>query len=388
MPTTGQPTPAPPATAARPGGGRRFWFDLHSWVGLKLSLFMAFVCLTGTLAVFAHEIDWLLHAQMRVTPRETRASWGEMVDAVQRAYPERRIAYLAVPHASRFAAKAATTTPEGRNRYVWVDPYTGRVTGDTHWFGAHRFLRNAHRHLMMPVRIGVPLVSLLAIPLLLSLVSSLFIYKRWWRGFLAWPRPERRRRLWGDAHRLLGVWSLWFVLLIALTGLWYLVESLGGEAAPLPEIPRPRAEAPAPVAASDPAAIDRAVAEAERRWPGLAVATVYPSADGAGLQLDGQAQAWLVRPRANAIGFDLRSGEVLGLRDGRALDLHQRISEMADPLHFGSFGGWPVRLAWFLFGAALTALSVTGVYLYGLRAADALRSAARRGGRRVEEPQR
>jgi uncharacterized iron-regulated membrane protein len=51
---------------------------------------------------------------------------------------------------------------------------------------------------------------------------------------------------------------------------------------------------------------------------------------------------------------------------------------MADPLHFGSFGDWPVRLLWFLFGAAMTALSFTGVYLYGLRVSDAARSALRR----------
>jgi len=374
--TASQPKPARVA-APHKGGGRRIWFNLHSWVGLKLSVFMAFVCLTGTLAVLAHEIDWLMHPEIRVAPGESRASWGEQVAAIQRAHPEWRINYLAAPHASRFAAKAATVTPQGRYRYVWVDPHTGQVTGDTHWFNAHRFLRNAHRHLMMPVWVGVPLVSALAIPLLLSLVSSLYIYKRWWRGLLAWPRRERRRRFWGDVHRLLGVWSLWFVLLIALTGLWYLVESLGAGARPLPEVPS--ASTDGVPSAADPAAIDRAVDQAHRRWPELEIRNVYPSADGAGLVLDGQAGTWLVRERANAIGFDLRTGAVLGRREGSELDAHQRISEMADPLHFGSFGGWPVRLLWFLFGAALTALSVTGVYLYGLRVADAMRSAMRRG---------
>ncbi|WP_082132339.1 PepSY-associated TM helix domain-containing protein [Luteimonas sp. FCS-9] len=56
----------------------------------------------------------------------------------------------------------------------------------------------------------------------------------------------------------------------------------------------------------------------------------------------------------------------------------KRIAELADPLHFGTFGGWPVRWLWCAFGAMLTALCATGVYLYGLRAADALRSAQRR----------
>jgi uncharacterized iron-regulated membrane protein len=58
------------------------------------------------------------------------------------------------------------------------------------------------------------------------------------------------------------------------------------------------------------------------------------------LLLEGQAHAWLVRDRANAVGFDLRDGRLLDRRDGRDMNLHQRIAEMADPLHFGSFGGW------------------------------------------------
>ena len=156
--------PEPPRKAA----GRRRWFDLHSWIGLKLCLFMGFVCFTGTLAVFAQELDWLLHAEMRVTPGAQRASWGTMVDAVQRAHPTWTLQGLSAPHASRFAARAQMRTDDGRLRFVWVDPYSGKVTGDTHWFNVHRLLRNTHRHLMLPVKYGVPLVAALAIPLLLS----------------------------------------------------------------------------------------------------------------------------------------------------------------------------------------------------------------------------
>jgi uncharacterized iron-regulated membrane protein len=344
---------------------------------------MGFICLTGTLAVFAQEIDWLLHAEMRVTPRDTRASWGQIVGAAQQSHPDWVLEGVAAPHASRFAAVAQMRTSENRRRFVWIDPYTGQVTGDTHWFNAHRLLRNTHRHLMLPVKYGVPLVAALSIPLLLSLLSSLFIYKRWWRGFFSWPRADRPRRLWGDVHRLLGVWSLWFLALIGLTGGWYLVESLGGNATPPARIAVPGNGAPGDgeAAPADPRAIDRAAAELRRRWPELDIGTVRPSADGRGLLIDGQARAWLVRDRANAAGFDLRDGRLLGRQDGRDMSVHQRIAEMADPLHFGSFGGWPVRLLWFLSGAALTALCFTGVYLYGLRAADALRSARRRADR-------
>lgn len=46
---------------------------------------------------------------------------------------------------------------------------------------------------------------------------------------------------------------------------------------------------------------------------------------------------------------------------------HQRISEAADPLHFGTWGGLATKLLWFVFGLALTGVSVSGVAIYGLR---------------------
>ncbi|QDH69727.1 PepSY-associated TM helix domain-containing protein [Marilutibacter alkalisoli] len=373
----GQPMPASNDATRKPRG-RRLWFDLHSWVGLKLCVLMAFVCLTGTLAVLAHEIDWLLHPPMRVEPAPTHASWGAVLAAARTAHPDWRIDFAEAPEGPRFAARVRVTTPDGQRRFVWVDPYRGTVTGDTAFFNVHRFLRNTHRHLMLPLYIGLPLVAALSIPLAISLLSSLYIYRHWWRGFFVRPRGDRPRRWWGDIHRLAGVWSLGFVALIALTGTWYLVEALGGGAR-LPSLPEPErlAIAETPIDAS-PAAIDRAVAEARRRWPAFEIRQVFPwSADGL-LLLRGQAEAVLVRPRANVIAFDATDGHWLGHNEARDMGVHQRIAEMADPLHFGNFGGLPVKLVWFAFGALLTTLSLTGAYLYGLRAADALRSARRR----------
>ncbi|MGO1070183.1 PepSY-associated TM helix domain-containing protein [Lysobacter sp. CA199] len=376
--------PAPAASASSKGSarkevggksaGRRVWFDLHSWVGLKLSLFMSFVLLTGTLAVLAHEIDWLLNPQMRVQPIAQRASWGEMVDAVRDAYPDWTFESIDRPEAERFAAQASMRTPQGRLRFVWVDPYRGTVTGDTAWFNAHRLLRNTHRHLMMPTWLGVPIVAALSVPLLISLISSLYIYRHWWRGFLTWPRRERPRRFWGDLHRLLGVWSLAFIALIGLTGVWYLIESLGGDA----PVVKPPSASHAVAVRADGAAVDRAVAQARQRWPGFVIEGVVPGGKDGTVLLTGQAAAVLVRPRANLVAFDAVDGRWLGARDARALSVHQRISEMADPLHFGNFAGFWIKLLWFAFGMMLTALSLSGVYLYGLRIAESWRSAQRK----------
>ena len=104
-------------------------------------------------------------------------------------------------------------------------------------------------------------------------------------------------------------------------------------------------------------------------YPGLKVENVQlPGEDGV-LQLNGEFEAVLVRPRSNAVYVDARSAKVLLKTDGRDLSLHQRIGEMADPLHFGYFGGYWTKVPWFLFGLALTGLSLSGAAIYSLRIA-------------------
>jgi uncharacterized iron-regulated membrane protein len=347
---------------ARAKKGRSLWWVVHSWIGLKLSIFLTFILATGTLAVFAHEIDWLATPAMRVSPRpEPVASWGAWAAAAAQAAPEARLQTLFAP------IDPWVNRGKGAPERIYVDPWTARVTGRHGWANAHRFLRQVHRHLMLPTKIGIPIVCSLALLLAVSLVSGVVTYKKWWRGFFRAPRGGDSRRFTGDLHRLMGLWSLWFVTLIALTGIWYLVETLGGQAA-VPQLPKV-ATSPFPTGER----LDRLVALAERTDPSLDIREIRFLEDG-GIVFLGQSSAWLVRDRANAVAVDPATHRVVARLDGRDLDVHQRISEMADPLHFGTFGGLWTKLIWFLFGVALTAMAVTGTMIYAMRLARSSQS--------------
>lgn len=145
-----------------------------------------------------------------------------------------------VPGEPWFAAAAIVEDAEGGLSLVYAHPTTGALQGYGHWVSVHRILRNMHRHLMMPVAIGVPIVGTLSVLLAVSLVTSLVIYKKWWRGFLKPLRLNDLRTALGDFHRLSGLWSLWFVTLMILTGLWYLAEQMAFRA---PNLPSAKVEA-------------------------------------------------------------------------------------------------------------------------------------------------
>jgi hypothetical protein len=82
----------------------------------------------------------------------------------------------------------------------------------------------------------------------------------------------------------------------------------------------------------------------------------------------GQAEAWFVRPRANTVRIDPATGEVLSVQKATEISAYHRWSDMADPLHFGTFGGWWSQAAWFAFGLLLSSLMLSGGWLWHLRA--------------------
>ncbi len=361
---------------------RRRLYNWHSWLGLKLSIYMAFVLITGTFAVLSPEIDWLLNPEMRASTAvsEEPLSLGEQFDVALVHARGGRIESINRRDDAWFATEFVVLTPWQERVRLWVDPYSGEFLGYTGWFNVQRFLRQTHRHLMLPVQVGVPLVSVLGIVLLVSLVSGLVVYRGFWRGFFKRPRWSHKPRVWlGDLHRLIGIWSLWFVALMALTSVWYLVESLGAQA---PPIARPAAtalqdsETPG-IEALRGVDVDAAVAAASAAMPDLRLLAVRLPADPAEpLKVEGQAAAILVRQRANSVWADA-AGEVHGSVRGETLSLYQRISEAADPLHFGTWGGGglpglSVRVLWFLFGALMSFLSVGGILIYGSRIATKL----------------
>lgn len=356
----------------------RTWWKVHQWVGLKLSLFMTFILFTGTLAVVSAEIDWLIQPSLRVDPAsvEGPVAWAEIARNAADYEGAAKANAIEAPTASAFAAKVTVEDEAGDLFFLHAHPTTGEIQGTGPWVGAQRVLRNMHRHLNLPVRYGVPIVSSLAFLLLVTLVTSFVVYKKWWRGFTKPLRNRDARTWWGDFHRLAGVWSLWFVALIALTGIWYFVESLGGDAPPHPRVERESLVAHG----APPADLAAAFGAALKAKPDLRIARVIlPSEDNPLLQLHGDYKAVLVRPRSNAVWVDPLSSEVLLTTDGRDLNLHQRISEMADPLHFGYFGGYWTKIPWFLFGLAMTGLSLSGAAIYSLRIARERGDGARLG---------
>lgn len=357
-------------------------FVIHGWLGMKLSMLMVVIILTGAIATVSREIDWPLNPAIRIVPGETRVSWGTLYDRVQAAFPEAHVAALHAPIGARFAAEVLIYVGAERlPRRVYVNPYTGAVQGVTGWLNVQRLFRDLHRRLYMPWIGGLYLVSFFGFILLGSLITGVLVYKKWWRGFFRLRTDKGWRVFWGDTHRLVGLWSLWFLAIIATTGLWYFVQEAMAHTGRglVIDSPSPTIDA-ATLARLGPTptvlGVDRYVAIAQAALPGLDVKTIeLPNAPSEPVYIDGQASAWLVRHYANHVLLDPVDGAVLHVKRAEDLSPAYRWLDTVDPLHFGNFGGLATKLLWAVSGVAVSGLTFTGSWLW-LRRVHRLRNHA------------
>jgi uncharacterized iron-regulated membrane protein len=356
----------------------RTWFRVHSFTGVVTGLLLFVICWSGTFAVLAREIDWLATPAARVDVQTERASWGEWRAAAQRAYPDAEIQLLEAPLYPAAAARVLINRPDQDALWVYINPYTAEVTGTHSYFTAQRFFRSFHMNLFLPQAAGLPIglyvVTAFGLCMLTSVFAALMFYRRWWRRFFRWPRG-RGRVFWSQVHKTAGLWSIWFMIVIGVTGAWYLYEVL--QPGPVNYVgPPPSGAVAPPTPASDPETsllpLDQLLAEARAAWPEFEVRTVgfgWYSRSAETLYLEGQAGFPLVRDRANQLHLDPRTGEVLWRNAAGGLPNYWIWSNMADPLHFGDFAGLWSKAVWFAFGLALSGLILTGTWLHAHRLA-------------------
>lgn len=359
------------AAAARPAkkASKQLVFRVHSWLGFKLSILMSAVLLSGAFATIAHEIDWLLTPETRVAPGSTTAPWADLLKAAQNARPEYRIDQLRAADVPYMATQAIAAAPDGQRKRLHLNPYTGAFQGESGWINAQRILRDFHRYLfLLPGGIGLLLVGGLGVILLVSSVSGIIAYKRFWRHPFRLRLNRGRRIFWGDFHKLAGVWGLWFALLMGITGSWYLIEWGMQRAGADPAAPWYRLESKEEPPLLTPERFAAQMAAARASLPGLEPEMVlFAQQPGRPVVIGGNTKAILERPRSSRVAIDPRSNRVLKIQRAQALPALQRWTEMADPLHFGDFAGLPVKLLYFLFGLALSALPLSGVWIYAFR---------------------
>jgi len=346
-------------------------FTLHGWLGMNFGLLLLWVCLSGVIASLTFEIEWLTQPELRIEA-EGPVRWQATYDALRAAYPDYQVSGFARHEPvvmDSMAWSSYIIRPDGDFAQVHVDPYAGEVVRAPTRLYIQDVVRQLHYTFLNSGGWGFYLVCLVAFPLLFSIVSGLLFFKGWWKHLFKLRVRGGSRAFFSSLHRVTGVWSLIFGLIIASTGVWYLVEDfLPAEA--FPEYPSMAEQRLAAVGPAPPALpLERYIEAAREAFPGLEPTGIYlPTAPDDAVQVRGRTGRVLVRDRANAVFLDPFDASVVVIHDSSRDGALKWWMNAADALHFGYWGGLASKLLWAFFGLCLPVLVLTGAYLSWRRA--------------------
>ncbi|MBV1909828.1 MAG: PepSY domain-containing protein [Kangiellaceae bacterium] len=359
---------------------KRFWFQIHGWASLPIWIVFCLVCLTGTIAVFSHELTWLTNPAARaINPDNLQEkSMPELISIVERSYPTAKITtgIAFEPYLVRAIVFTDTDKPQA---IAYVNQFTGEIQEVNNGATFINFIRSLHAWLLFPWQhsysVGYYLVCSMAIAMLTALISGLIIYKKFWRAF---TRPKirfnkRKKILLGDLHRTAGVWSIWFLLLMSVTGLWYLIQAIlwhtDVEIDPNPptikEIPAATNDGIVPLRKYS---LKEALLITKQKFPDFKSTYIMPPEHTRDTyKLYGKGDFIFYDQYSYGVAVDPFSGEITHIRSPQTMDTVQTLSHIANPLHYGTIGGIWTKAIWFIFGVFLTGMSVTGFWMWSER---------------------
>jgi uncharacterized iron-regulated membrane protein len=355
----------------------RVWAWLHKWSSLVCTVFMLLLCLTGLPLIFHHEIGHLLGTeieapQLPAAQDRQRASADDVMAAARKLYPDRIVQFMGKSDDDeRLWWTTLTPTPEPTMDYksVTVDARTAQVVGE---YKVGEGFMDLMFRLHVDLFAGLPgklFLGFMGLLLLVALVSGVVLYAPFMRKLdFGTVRHERSMRVrWLDLHNLIGVVTLVWCFVVGATGMintwadllikYWQSEHVGELVKPYQGQPLvPEAER-APLQRS----LEAALAAAPGKqlffvaFPGTSMSS--PHHNTFFMRGDTPLTSKLLLP----VLVDARTAQVTAVPQ---TPWYLDALLISQPLHFGDYGGMPMKMLWALLDVATILMLGSGLYLW------------------------
>lgn len=350
---------------------------IHFWLGLICAPVLIFVCLTGSVIVFADEIMNISAGDAKYVP-EVKASkipTEQLLKKLNGKFPKRKKPYYIVTYKdSTRSVRCNMYSKKKGLRMVYVDPYTGEVLKDDGTINFFYITAHLHNSLMLR-KTGEWIIDISVLIFLILIISGIIL---WWPK--SWQKKHRNaafkiklnatwKRLNRDLHIVLGFYASAVLLVLCTTGLIiafkpfsaFTQNTFGGDPdhSWKKELPKLNSLAPQSYPLND------AIYDALKKHPEKDELQVYTylldkegyysftASDHIGLKS-------AYSPEYNII--NRYSGKEINLPD-KAIKT-ERIENMFWSIHMGTYWGIIGKIIVFLGGLIGTSLPVTGIYIW------------------------
>jgi uncharacterized iron-regulated membrane protein len=180
---------------------------VHLWLGLTSGLVVFVISITGCLYAFQSELQELTQPFRRVDKKDLPLLPPSELEAIAiKELPGKKIHSAAYEKGGDRAVVVSFYDFDPLYYYlVYINPYDGRVLKVKNMTNDFFYqVLQGHFYLWLPAEIGQPVVATATLVFVVMLISGLVL---WWR----------RKNY--DLHNVLGFYTTWIALILALTGL-------------------------------------------------------------------------------------------------------------------------------------------------------------------------
>jgi uncharacterized iron-regulated membrane protein len=352
----------------------RKWSWVHKWTSLICTVFLLLMCVTGLPLIFHHEIDHLLHAE--VEPADVPAGTPPAnLDKVLAAAMEKaagKVPHFLIwdrdePNIVMVSVGATIDSDPSKNQVARVDAHTAAFLDMPDFTGKFTYIMfrlHTDMYAGLPGKLFLGLMGLLFV---VAIVSGVILYGPWMRKLdFGTVRNGRGRMLrWLDLHNLLGAVTIVWALVVGFTGVintWADVILKIWQFGQLSEMAGPFKSTPVPQKL---ASIEGSVQAAQRAVPGMTPFFVaYPGTPYTSnghyavfMRGDTPLTSRLLKPAL----INAATGE---FADSRDMPWYVTGLFVSQPLHFGDYGGMPMKIIWAVLDVITIVVLGSGLYLW------------------------
>jgi uncharacterized iron-regulated membrane protein len=355
----------------------RRWSFVHTWTSLICTLFLLMLAVTGLPLIFHHEIDHLLGntPEFKAMPANTPPlDLQQLVLAAEAHRPGEVMQYFGwdddEPNGvTAIMAATAGTEPNSSHTFM-LDARTGEAFEKPAANGGFTMVMLRLHTDLYAGPWGMLFLGAMGLLFVIAIVSGVVLYAPFMRRLkFATVRQNKSTRVrWLDLHNLIGVVTLTWALVVGVTGMvnacadlviaaWR-NDSLAAMIAPYRDAPPLLQRAPA----------TRLLDIAEAAVPGMAAdfiafpGTRFSSEHHYAVFMKGATQ--LTSHLLTPVLIDASDLHVTAIVDR---PWYMNALGMSQPLHFGDYGGLPMKVLWGLLDALTIIVLGSGLYLWWVR---------------------
>lgn len=372
---------------------RKIFRNIHLWLSVPFGILITLICFSGAALVFEKEVMELCHRELYFVKKVEAAPlpMEQLMTKVAATLPD-SVSVTGVNISSDPERAYQVTLSKPRRASMYVDQYTGEITGKYERAPFFNFMFRMHRWLLDSMKQdggifwGKMIVGTSTLMFVFVLISGVVVW---------WPRTRKAlknslkivankgwRRFWYDLHVAGGMYALVFLLAMALTGLtwsfqWYrtgFYKTFGVEVQPSMGHGNAAANATAKGGKRDGKPEGREGRGAHRYSPYTNWQQVYEQLAEANPDYkqisvsDGSASVAVPRfgnqRGTDRYKFNPRNGEITETTLYKDLDNSGKICGWIYSVHVGSWGGMLTRILTFVAALIGASLPLTGYYLW------------------------